>query len=285
MASKPRYADIVEHDPVTLPDWQVLEVAGTDALAFLQRQTMNDVAALGDEGRHWNGLLSAKGRVLAIFVVLRRDAQCAWLLVPDQPADALAGLLRPFVLRSRLALTPRPDLVVIGSRHGVEPAGGLAAGRPDGDPRRLSALPGSAVEQFAADDGRWRFEDLWAGVPRLEAAQRDAWTPHMLSLERLSAFSLKKGCYPGQEVVARTHYLGRAKRGLWRLVADSTLPAGAALSDPAGAELGRVVGSADWRGAHVALAVAPLDGDPAGWRVGEVPVNAERLERAATAGQ
>ena len=61
---------------------------------------------------------------------------------------------------------------------------------------------------------RWFAHDLHAGLPRLPASQREQWTPQQLSLERLHAFSVKKGCYPGQEIVARTHFLGKAKRGL-----------------------------------------------------------------------
>ena len=65
-----------------------------------------------------------------------------------------------------------------------------------------------------ATDAAWLADDLAHGLPRLDESQREAWTPQMLSLERLHAFSLKKGCYPGQEIVARTHYLGQAKRAL-----------------------------------------------------------------------
>ncbi len=269
------------HDltPRLLPDWQVLQVDGADALAFLQRQTMNDVAALPDGGWHWNGLLSAKGRVLSLFALLRRDARTAWLLLPDQPIDELVALLRPFVLRSKLALASRSDLRVVAGPAAATPGAADLQARIDlpatQGARWLGIVDAAQAGGFEADDGRWKFEDLAAGIPRLDADQRDAWTPHMLGLDRLPAFSLKKGCYPGQEIVARTHYLGRAKRGPWRLLAATAIAPGAALRDAAGAEVGRVVGTASSGGRHVALAVAPLDMDPTGWRAGETPVKAD----------
>jgi folate-binding protein YgfZ len=74
--------------------------------------------------------------------------------------------------------------------------------------------------ETASDDAlasRWRAFDLQHGLPRLHADQAEAWTPQQLSLDRLRAFSVKKGCYPGQEIVARTHFLGQVKRALARL--------------------------------------------------------------------
>ena len=73
----------------------------------------------------------------------------------------------------------------------------------------------------------WRVQDLQHGLPRLSAAQREQWTAQQLSLERLPAFSVKKGCYPGQEIVARTHFLGKAKRGLVLFRAEAEVVDGA----------------------------------------------------------
>ena len=95
-------------------------------------------------------------------------------------------------------------------------------------------------------------------MPRLPASQSGLWTPQQLSLEWLHAYSIKKGCYPGQEIVARTHFLGQAKRGVALLEADTPVAIGAEVRDPS-----RVLGSvvsvaragATWR----LLAVLPLE--------------------------
>jgi len=98
---------------------------------------------------------------------------------------------------------------------------------------------------------RWRAEDLVHGLPRLDAAQSEQWTPQMLSLERLRAFSVRKGCYPGQEIVARTHFLGKQKRELVLLRGDAPFEAGGDIASVAS------VGSR-----HLALAVRGVERDP-----------------------
>ncbi|MFA5684460.1 MAG: folate-binding protein [Lysobacteraceae bacterium] len=268
---------MTEASPATamtrLDGWQTLQAQGRDAADFLQRQTMNDIAALRAPGDwQWSGLLNAKGRVQALFAVLRRDEETFWLICPDAPTSDLATLLRGVMFRSKLVLsepaitpagcwleaaldTPTPTAQIDAATTRL-PLPALSGSRRlllAADP---SALP---VDLDAEAQARWRYEDLCAGLPRLSPAQRDAWTPHMLSLDALSAFSLGKGCYPGQEIVARTHYLGRARRRLFRLHASEPINENAAVQDADGRDQGRVVAAASWAGRHVALAVLPED--------------------------
>ena len=88
----------------TLPGHSILSLHGADAVAFAQSQFMNDVAALADGQWQWNGWLTPKGRVIALFALLRLDAQTLWLLLPDVAADALVPLLQRYVFRSKLVL-------------------------------------------------------------------------------------------------------------------------------------------------------------------------------------
>lgn len=246
----------------------LLAVSGRDAAAFLQAQTMNDVASLAPGHWQWNGWLTPKGRVIALFALLRLAPERCLLVLPDFPAAELQPLLQRFVFRSQVRLDSQPALVAaagplpadIDPWHwtGDEAQGiGLAAG-PPGDPRGLWLLPAGHPALAAptpATDAAWFAADLDSGLPRLPVEGREAWTPQMLSLDRLAAFSLRKGCYPGQEIVARTHYLGQAKRGLVRL-GGSGLAAGAAVSAD-GAAAGTVVCSTP--GGDRALAVLALD--------------------------
>jgi folate-binding protein YgfZ len=103
----------------------------------------------------------------------------------------------------------------------------------------------------------WLAQDLRAGLPRLPTAQREQWTPQQLSLERLSAFSVKKGCYPGQEIVARTHFLGKAKRGLVLFESESALEAGVEVKE-GDRVVGSIISVADGP-TPLALAVLPPD--------------------------
>ena len=247
-----------------LPDHGVITLTGRDAVGFAQAQTMNDVVALADRQWQWNGWLTPKGRVIALFAVLRLDAQSLWLIVPDADVRTLAAGLQRFVFRSKVVIAAREDLHVSGrfgtpraaigaqlagdAEHGVE----LDFGG-EGGPRSVR-IGGTPYPSDAESLARWRSFDLQHGLPRLEASQSERWTPQQLSLDRLRAFSVRKGCYPGQEIVARTHFLGQAKRGLALLRAEQPLAPGDAIAHE-GAELGNVISAAD----AIALAVLALE--------------------------
>lgn len=217
---------------------RVLSLRGRDALEFAHAQFMSDVAALDQLHWQWSGWLTPKGRVIALFALLKFDPEWLWLLLPDADPGPLAEQLRRFVFRSKVDITPldlracgsfsRPEqaasahfheLPVLNAAH-IELDMGTAAG-----PRTLrlagldSAMPYSIparLEQPEREQAWIRF-DLAHGLPRLSPDQSGQWTPQMLSLDRLNAYSISKGCYPGQEIVARTHFLGKAKRGLARV--------------------------------------------------------------------
>jgi folate-binding protein YgfZ len=255
-----------------LAGFGLLGAEGPHAAAFLQAQAMNDVAALGVGQWHWNGWLSAKGRVLALCALLRTRDESIVLVLPDEPAQALRDALARFVFRSKVRLavladrvcaaewvdadTPVNDARDVAAR--VDEAWVLDLGG-DAAARRLWVLPADSAWAGHADgahDARWRRADLWHGLPRLSPAQREQWTPQMLSLQRLKAFSLRKGCYPGQEIVARTHYLGQAKRELV-LVRGAGLAEGAVLNTVGdGAAQGTVVCVADAADLGLAVAIA-----------------------------
>lgn len=249
-----------------LQGWSALTCTGPDAAAFLQAQTMNDVRALTPGSWHWNGWLTAKGRVVAVFALLRTGEDAYILIVPDFPAAELALALQRFVFRSKLRLDALPDGRVFGqfdatattthaqsALQGVDGAWTLDMGA-HGHARSLNVaaggLPGASGPAAGAQpnpdsqaqSARWLVEDLRFGLPRLSEAQRGAWTPQMLSLQRLRAFSLAKGCYPGQEIVARTHYLGQAKRSL-RLLTGTGLREGDEVRTADGAIRGSIIGA------------------------------------------
>jgi tRNA-modifying protein YgfZ len=262
----PQAADAPPPTFFALPDHGVLELAGPDAAAFAQAQCMNDVAALGDRQWQWNGWLTPKGRLVALFALLRLDGERFWLVLPDYPAAALGDRLQRFVFRSKLGLQVRDDLRLAGAFAAPAQAAGPVVATledaaieldmgADGGPRTLR-IGSSQAPADAQASARWRAFDLAHGLPRLPVPQSEQFTPQMLSLQRLDAFSVRKGCYPGQEIVARTHFLGQSKRGLALLASERPLPDGAEVGDGERV-IGTIAGGASDPDGHVALAVLP----------------------------
>ncbi|NZA27030.1 folate-binding protein YgfZ [Luteimonas sp. SJ-92] len=251
-------------DFFAIPDHAVLTLEGRDAAKFAQAQFMNDVAALAPGHWQWNGWLTPKGRVTALFALLKQEDERLWLLLADAASAGFAEALSRFVFRSKVRIRivdglhaagafAAPDRARGAAFDGGEGAGiELDFGTPAG--ARTLAIGEAAAAEDADALARWNAFDLAHGRPRLDAAQAGQWTPQQLSLQRLVAYSVKKGCYPGQEIVARTHFLGQAKRGLARLACEAEIASGSAVT-AGGKELGRVVCS----GAGELLAVLPLE--------------------------
>ena len=250
-----------------LPGWSAVTLRGEQATAFAQAQFMGDLSDLAPGRWQWNGWLTPKGRLVALFALLALDGRDLALLLPDADPDAFVAALTRCRFRTRVEIAHEGGWSFAGRFSAPEAARGAAASGSvdgggleldfggDGGPRtlRIAASPVPADEAQAA---RWRREDLAHGLPRLAPGQAEQWTPQQLSLERLRAFSVHKGCYPGQEIVARTHFLGQAKRGLVRLAGDQALAvAPVAAVDAPGRALGQVVSVAG----DQALAVMPLD--------------------------
>ena len=270
-----------------LSGYSVLALEGPDSRTFLQTQTMNDVNALVTGSWQWNGWLSAKGRVIALFALLRADPGLYLALLPDFSAPELRDRLQRYVFRSKVSLrhaeefscaSQFPDHGPIANSRDMAPGDRRTGWQLDmsGDQgaRHMFVLPSDDVALASADpesDARWVEADLAHGLPRLGTDQVEAWTPQMLALERLRAFSLKKGCYPGQEIVARTHYLGKARRGLARF-AGFELREGMVLSTAQNEQAGQLVCVSPDRAQ--ALAVVQLDHADQLIRAGEKVVTA-----------
>lgn len=260
--------------PFRLPGHDVLAITGRDAAKFAQAQFMSDVGALAPGRWHWSGWLTPKGRVIALFALLKFDEEKLWLILLDVLARDFAAQLQRYVFRSKVTLVPMdmcgvgsfiPPGIAMGSAFAIREEEQIELDMGgDGGPRNLSIRHASAPDDPDAAS-RWDAFDLAHGLPRLSASQREHWTPQQLSLDRLRAFSVKKGCYPGQEIVARTHFLGQAKRGLAAFRSASPIPVDADV-ELDGAAIGRIVSATPGEPCY-ALAVLPLDRGPGTLRV------------------
>jgi folate-binding protein YgfZ len=242
---------------------------GVDAVAFAQAQFANDIVGLASGHWHWNAWLTPKGRVIAVFALLKLAEDRLVSVLLDHPADEFIAQLRRFVFRRKLKIEALTDWQVSGALDAPEIASGAQIAQTQdrieldfggqGGPRCLRLAPDpAALEPSAAQ--AWVAYDLRHGLPRLSAAQREQWTPQQLSLDRLQAYSVKKGCYPGQEIVARTHFLGKAKRGLALFEAETLVDPGTPVSDGS-RDIGEIVCALPGEVA-LALAVLPLDRPP-----------------------
>ncbi|HEX9277370.1 MAG TPA: folate-binding protein [Casimicrobiaceae bacterium] len=236
-----------------------LRVAGADAANFLQGQVTSDVEALAPGSLQLSAWCSPKGRVLANFIVRRIDAERFELLLPRLLIESIRRRLSMFVLRSKVAIDDASDPSVrigIGGPAALQRIADAGCPAPalyrsaaiDGG--TIAALPGSRFIAFVAPAGApalwdrlssvraagfpcWRWLTIRAGVPMILPPTQDQFIPQMLNFDALGGISFGKGCYAGQEIVARTRYLGRLKERLALGHGDIVPAPGARLYAPA----------------------------------------------------
>lgn len=171
--------------------YSTISVSGPDAFDFLQAQLAADLNDLPANGL--SAWCNPKGRVICLFRTIRTERGFE-LILPSGLADDVVRRLTMFRFRSKVEFE-------------LESAGG-----------------GQLGIDSAYDD--WRLDNLRAGIPEILAAQSEEFTPHMLNLDLLGAVSVSKGCYPGQEIVARTHFRGATKRRMLRFKSETPVAPG-----------------------------------------------------------
>jgi folate-binding protein YgfZ len=268
----------------------LIAFSGEDAAAFLHAQLTNDVAGLALDRTQYGGYCSPKGRLLATFLLWRRQADIV-LQLPLDLRDGVQERLSRYILRSRVRVSDvgekfrvfgisgvgATDLV---SDVGAAPVAAHESARSDA--AYITRLPGGryvaitpADEAFSLrerlarhahqqDESLWARLDIEAGVPSITPATQEQYVPQMVNLDLIGGVSYTKGCYPGQEIVARMHYLGRLKQRMYRVrvaTHDSVSPGDPLFSAEFGAEQasGSIVQAiARDDGAHEALAVVQI---------------------------
>ncbi len=255
--------------PFTLLDHlRLITIVGPDRATFLQGQLTQDVLLARTDSTLLAGWADARGRLHFaghLFALGSGEDQALALLVPAERAPALTSRLKLYTFRSRVQVTVA-DVPLLGmATGGVTPTGSQVlalAGDPsrqlivgDGTGRTLPAGP------FAASPD-WELADIRAGIPTIHAATSGEFVPQMANLDLLGGISFTKGCYTGQEIVARMKYLGRVKRRMLHFSAAGAMPApGDALYAARGAA-GQVVRSAPSAEGSEFLAVVVLDDLP-----------------------
>jgi len=267
--------DPAANGAIRLEDWGVIVAEGPDAASFLNSQLTQDMLHLEPARAQLAGYCSPKGRLLATFVAWRLSAECIALACSADLLSATLKRLSMYVLRAKCQLSegsaewplyglagPAADELLGRTRPGGEWA---CAEREGARVIRLPSVNGGSRYLWAGQDtpalpalhaAAWRWLEVCSGVPRVTAATADQFVPQMLNLELLGGVNFKKGCYPGQEVVARSQYRGTLKRRTYLVSSEAALAAGMEVFqslDP-GQPAGMVVLAASLDGrAHAAL--------------------------------
>ena len=251
---KERQATARGHVIAALSHHGLITAQGEEARDFLQNQFSNDMRLVSDSSSQISAYCTPKGRMLATFRIFQRG-ETFYLRLPHSILEPTLKRLRMFILRSKVTLEDVSDELISIGFAGPEAQQRLGEilEKVPGEPNTLAENNGLLVirlpdplprfEIYGEPDpviGLWRrlarqaspvgadcwsWLDIQAGIPEVLPETVEAFVPQMVNLGALDGISYKKGCYPGQEVVARMHYLGKLKRRMYRAHVDTnTIP-------------------------------------------------------------
>jgi folate-binding protein YgfZ len=219
----------------------LFEISGDDAVTFLQGQVTNDVKLLTGSNAHYSGYCSPKGRLLALFFAFTLN-QRLYLQLNNKLLEPIAKRLKMYVMRSKVNIKNVSDSIVKIGLNGNDLPALLAP--------FFAYIPTQAYESFSTENATlirlagnkprfevicdteqakviwqslkaqckpvgkacWEWLEIQAGIPDIYVQTQEEFVPQMVNLDLIDAINFKKGCYTGQEIVARTHYLGKVKR-------------------------------------------------------------------------
>ncbi|MFQ5643917.1 MAG: YgfZ/GcvT domain-containing protein [Thiogranum sp.] len=234
-----------------LSHYGLISVHGDDAETFLQGQLTNDIRKVNDGHSQLTGLCNPKGRLLATFRAFHRG-DSYYLCLPAGMLEDVIKRLRMFVLRSSVTLEDTSDTFVhlgISGQDAAQDLGAFVGELPasvsavvQSDNHAVIQVPGihPSYEIFTTVDDAmqlwdrlnvqsapigadaWQLLDIEAGIPVVLPQTREAFVPQMMNLQLVDGVSFQKGCYTGQEIVARMQYLGKLKRRMYLARVETT---------------------------------------------------------------
>lgn len=236
-----------------LTDIGQIAASGDDAANFLHNQLTNDVEHLGSSEARLAGYCSPKGRLMATFLMWK-SVDAIMLQLPREIQPAVQKRLQMFVLRAKVKLLDASDSHAALGLFGENAADALKKWFPElpatpfakvdgeagtlirvadafGQPRYQWIAPSEFAQQawpdlvkilVPAPTAAWRLTEIHAGMPQVTQATQEQFVPQMINFELIGGVNFKKGCYPGQEIVARSQYLGKLKRRMLLASADAT---------------------------------------------------------------
>jgi tRNA-modifying protein YgfZ len=225
-----------ELEAIELEPLGIVRTRGADGVKFLQGQLSNDLDRLSAQHSLLAGYHNPQGRTIAMLRLMQYDGDDILAVVPRELAAVVAGRLSKFVLRAQVKVLDESAAWRVSGLVGAAPVHELPAAidaqmRTDGvvyvcvgeQPRRWLAIspangPSPLLNYPVGDRATWQRLDVAAGQPQVYAATSEEFVAQMLNLDALNAIAFDKGCYTGQEVIARAHYRGRVKRRMQRFI-------------------------------------------------------------------
>jgi len=234
--------------------YAALEVSGEDAANFLQGQLTNDIHQVTNQHTIYSGFCNPKGRLIGFFIIIKFN-ESFLLILPKSISESIHKKLSMYILRSKVKLTMQNEAIQIyglldknmNSNNEALPKNNLdvlnlneyhmiklqgvgrfmLVGLKDTFQKLIHENPELLVNQ---DINLWKQEEILSGSPNIYPATQEAFIPQSLNLDLMDAINFKKGCYTGQEIVARTHYLGKPKRRMFIAKAQAEL--NSSIGDP-----------------------------------------------------
>lgn len=197
----------------------VLKVSGADAFEFLQGQLTNDIN-LAHKKWQLSAYCNPKGRVLALFS-LWKAGDSAYLIVDKSLSERIVKRLRMYVMRSQVTIEVLAGALCVASIDDTSRSG-KTFGNLEHTDKHTELGYGNSILRIHMHDKpnveagqRWSQSLMHAGIPQITAATTELFVPQMINLDLLEGINFKKGCYTGQEIVARMHYLGKLKQRMY----------------------------------------------------------------------
>ena len=254
----------------------IVRITGDDAAPFLQRQFTNDMSEVTVDKASQSAYLTAKGRIIANFLIVQ-TTDGYLLAMSAELTEALARRLKLFVMRDKVNISCDTGMQCVGavganiSQHidvelpnddyQVAATGDILCIRIPGSRLRFAIIgPTDRIVQFqnsleTSNPEVWKFWGIEAGIPLITSATTEALIPQAVNLDLIGAVSFTKGCYPGQEIVARLHYRGGVNRRMIRAIAPTGSNAEAGTSVRCKSLLGDLTGT-------IVNSVSPATGQP-----------------------
>lgn len=215
-----------------LDRYSIIEISGEDHLDFLQGQLTNDIKK-NEKKFIYSGMCNPKGRLFAFLRILRTpDSSSIFFVIPSSLADAVQKRLTMFILRAKVVIQKTENFHLIGIIDD-NPLIDISANRklnlPDQTNRSVmifqdNDLYKQITTKHSFDDiSNWIKKDIEFGIPEVMEQTQEKFLVHTCNLDLIDAVNFKKGCYTGQEIVARTHYLGKPKHRSYYGVVNSKL--------------------------------------------------------------
>ena len=297
---------------MTLDSLGVLRASGADVVSFLQGQLSNDIERLAPERSLLAGYHNAQGRAIALLRLVQGAPGELLAVLPRELSATVASRLAKFILRAKVKVADEsagwqvaglmasgepaspatsPTGALPEALHGVARLDGSIAVRVGAEPARwllLSPVGAASRPRPPAALQAWERLSVSAGEPEVVAATSEEFVGQMLNLDVIGAIDFDKGCYTGQEVIARAHYRGRVKRRMQRFVTDAPVMLepgdSGVLADGRTFQVVRAVADTDGRCEFLAVtALRTVEGGPGADRTadtaaGAAPLHARQLE-------